>query len=84
MLACGDGSLSLWKYHYPDKRRIKVCKPCVMTAVDYYGALYHLTLAVLLRSAAVAAVAVAAAVAAVVAAYLCTPSTHGNPTKLHA
>ncbi len=64
---------------------MKVCKPCVMTAVDYYGALYHLTLAVLLRSAAVAAVAVAAAaVAAVIAAYLCTLSTHGNPTELHA
>jgi len=24
MMASGDGSVSLWKYHYPDQRKIKV------------------------------------------------------------
>lgn len=24
MMACGDGSVSLWKYQYPDQRKIKV------------------------------------------------------------
>jgi hypothetical protein len=25
MMTCGDGSVSLWKYQYPDQRKIKVC-----------------------------------------------------------
>lgn len=25
MMALGDGSVSLWKYEYPDQRKIKVC-----------------------------------------------------------
>lgn len=38
MLAAGDGSLSLWRYQYPDQRKVKVSTSAVLL-----GAVLHST-----------------------------------------
>ena len=38
MITCGDGSMSLWKYSYPDQRKVKVR---VAGSPDMLGLLKH-------------------------------------------
>jgi hypothetical protein len=43
MVTCGDGSMSLWKYSYPDQRKIKVLgylPPCSVQHTACYMSLH--------------------------------------------
>jgi hypothetical protein len=44
MLAAGDGSVSLWKYQYPDQRKVKVSSSCYGDAIRPFKSLSIYTL----------------------------------------